>query len=233
MSEKRRFRWLQFSLRVLFVLVLLVSIGMSWLAVEMARARRQREAVAAIEKAGGTVSYAFSQPSAPGWIYSSLGHDFFVDVVEVFASGAKFGDSEATYLQELPELTTLRLQWTRVTDSGLDHLKGLTNLTLLDLRGARVTDAGVENLKGLTQLECLHLDSPQVTDLGLEHLKGLTNLTLLDLRGTHITDAGVESLKKLTGLEDLYLCGTEVTSEGLKNLRQVFPSCNISFESLP
>jgi hypothetical protein len=42
-TEKRKRRWYQFSLRALLVFVLLVSIGMSWLAVRRQRVRRQRE----------------------------------------------------------------------------------------------------------------------------------------------------------------------------------------------
>ncbi len=42
---------------VLLVLVVAVAIPCSWLAVEMKAARRQEEAVAAIEKLGGNVSY--------------------------------------------------------------------------------------------------------------------------------------------------------------------------------
>ena len=42
--EPRR-RWYQYNLRSLLVLTLLVSVGMSWVAVRMQRARRQKEAV--------------------------------------------------------------------------------------------------------------------------------------------------------------------------------------------
>jgi hypothetical protein len=58
-SPKRRRRFLQFSVRTLLVFVLLVSIGMSWFAVKMQKARRQREAVEAIVKAGRLVAYDY------------------------------------------------------------------------------------------------------------------------------------------------------------------------------
>ena len=45
MAEQRKPRWFQFSLRALLLFVLLVSIGMSWLAVKLQRARQQRETV--------------------------------------------------------------------------------------------------------------------------------------------------------------------------------------------
>ena len=40
--KRRTRRFLQFSLRALLVFVLLVSVGMSWFAVKLERARRQR-----------------------------------------------------------------------------------------------------------------------------------------------------------------------------------------------
>ena len=54
------FGWrFQFSIRSLLLLAVVVAIPCSWLAVEMKRARKQREAVEEIEKAGGTVSYDY------------------------------------------------------------------------------------------------------------------------------------------------------------------------------
>jgi hypothetical protein len=51
--KPRTRRFLQFSLRTLLIFVLLVSIGMSWFAVKLERARRQREAVEVIRTGGG------------------------------------------------------------------------------------------------------------------------------------------------------------------------------------
>ena len=51
-----RFRWrFQFSIRSLLVLTVAVAIPCSWLAVEMKRAREQREAVEGIVRLGGGV----------------------------------------------------------------------------------------------------------------------------------------------------------------------------------
>ena len=55
--KRRTRRFLQFSLRALLVFVLLVSVGMSWLAVKLEKARRQKEAVEALVKLGGTAVY--------------------------------------------------------------------------------------------------------------------------------------------------------------------------------
>ncbi len=56
-TRKPRLRWYQYSLRSLCLVMLLACIGMSWVGVKMQRARRQREAVEAIKKLGGEVTW--------------------------------------------------------------------------------------------------------------------------------------------------------------------------------
>ncbi len=159
---KPRLRWFQYSLRSLLVLMVLVSIGMSWFAVKMQRARKQKEAVEAIKKLGGEIQYDYEVrqagnplprvPPGPAWLRNLLGDDFFASAVGVF-----FPPS--------------------VTDAGLEHLKGLRQLQRLGLSGTQVSDAGLERLKGLTQLLGLSFyNSTQVSDAGLAYLNRLTQL---------------------------------------------------------
>jgi internalin A len=233
-TEKSKRRWYQFSLRSLLVFVVLVSIAMSWLGVRLARARKQREAVEAIEKAGGNVEYEdFADSLVPQWARAVFGKDFFFDVIAVWVGEPDFGDDEAAYLKRLTNLTHLSLSRTQVTDAGLEHLEGLTNLISLDLSDTQVTDAGLEHLKGLTSLTVLGLSQTQITDAGLEYLEGLTNLTQLALSQTQITDAGLEHLEGLINLTLLYLNRTQVTTQGVERLRQALPNCDISFEFQP
>jgi hypothetical protein len=63
---KRRPRWFRFSLRMMLVMVAVLCV---WLAFTFNAARRQKEAVAAILRAGGTVSYDYQmvpRPAVPG-----------------------------------------------------------------------------------------------------------------------------------------------------------------------
>ena len=175
MTEKRKRRRFQFSLRSLLVFVLLVSICMSWLGVKMERARKQREAVEVIEEAGGAVTYDYEMASpvssVPIWMRELLGEDFFFDVLEVRAIGADLDNAGLEPLKELTGLQMLYLNGTKVTGAGLEHLNGLANLQWLDLNGTKVTDAGLEHLKGLTNLEELDLSDTQVTAQGVESLR--------------------------------------------------------------
>ena len=137
-------RCFQFRLRTLLIAIVLLSLPLSWFAVRMESARTQREAVAVIESVGGEVFYEpDGADSIPVWIHSYLGQDFFVKVVQVFVSEREFGDVEATYLKELPDLEELYLDNTQISDAGLEHLKGLTQLKQLDLNRIPITDAGL------------------------------------------------------------------------------------------
>ncbi|MGO8751435.1 MAG: hypothetical protein ACLQNE_36270 [Thermoguttaceae bacterium] len=119
------FRWrFQFSLRTLCFVMLLACIGMSWLGVEMQKARRQKEVVEEIEKVGGYVVYAYQVDATGSQIRIVIGdNDFFANVIEVC------------------------LDNTQVTDSDLECLKGLTHLQELHLKCTQVTDQGVKKLQ--------------------------------------------------------------------------------------
>ena len=52
-TSKPRRRWLQFSLRTMLVLMLVLGVAFGWFAYKVEQARAQREAVEAIEKLGG------------------------------------------------------------------------------------------------------------------------------------------------------------------------------------
>jgi len=169
--------WLQFSLRTLLVAVLGVSVPLSWFAVGMDRARRQRGAIQAIESLGGCACYAWEvefDPCEPraSWLRIVLGNDFFDRVTYV-----NFGNTE-------------------ITDAELTCLHGLSRLRTLDLRNTEITDSGLKQIAGLTSVRHLFLDNTPVTDAGLEHLKRLY-LEWLTLRGTPgITERGMEEFKE-------------------------------------
>ena len=83
-------RFPRFSVQGMIVLVLAIGIWLGWL---VRSARFQHEAVAAIRKAGGDVSYdwqwkdgspiAGGQPFYPLWLVNNVGVDYFSSVVAV------------------------------------------------------------------------------------------------------------------------------------------------------
>ena len=87
-SRRSERRWYQFTIRGLLLLtLLLVSIVLSWFCVRLRQAQSQREAVQAIQEAGGSVNYDYEvfrappTPPGPAWLRNLLGDDFFVMLV--------------------------------------------------------------------------------------------------------------------------------------------------------
>lgn len=229
-SASRKRRWYQYSLRTLLIVMVLASVGMSWLTVKMRRAARQREAVEAIRKLGGWVVYDYQSGSAarptppgPAWLRRLLGDDFFAEVTDVQVNR----EAGLTHLTSFPKLRDLGLGYcgafsgpdtealyehlrdlSGTTDATLEHLPELGQLERLRLQYTHVTDAGLERLKGGTHLQGLDLTGTVITDAGVAHLQGLTQLRSLNLNFTRITDAGLEHLKGLTQLQWLGLYKT-------------------------
>ncbi len=130
-TQKPRRRWFQYSLRSLFLVTFLASLGMSWFAVRMKRAREQNAAVEEIKRLGGAVLYDYQAkmagPPEPAWLRNLLGEDFFATVVEAHV----FVDTASAHLKGLRQLQTLEL--VNVTDAGLENLKGLRQLQYLQI----------------------------------------------------------------------------------------------------
>jgi hypothetical protein len=180
-------RYLRFSVRGLIVFVLVIAVGLGWI---VRSAHIQRDAVAAIKKAGGSVFYSWQwdhghsilrgRPWAPSWLVEFTGVEFFGHVTGVNLEGSSGpADTVLAEVGQLNQLQILSLSNASVTDAGLAHLKELTNLDFLGLRNTQVTDAGLVHLKGLTNLSDLVLNGTQVTDAGMNELKqALPGLTI-------------------------------------------------------
>ena len=87
-------------------LLLLVAVVAVWLALTVHSARKQREAVAAIEALGRSVGYVHvgyehgsNLPPGPQWLRELVGDEYFVTIILV------------------------RLDSTQITDADLEHLK--------------------------------------------------------------------------------------------------------------
>jgi hypothetical protein len=81
------------------------------------------------------------------------------------------GDEHAALLSEFPELRSLGLQGTHVTNAALAVIKALPHLESLDLADTQIDDAGLEHLAEMKSLELLHIQRTNVTDRGLRSLR--------------------------------------------------------------
>ncbi|HID21733.1 MAG TPA: hypothetical protein EYP14_04955, partial [Planctomycetaceae bacterium] len=68
----------------------------------------------------------------------------------------------------------------RVNDESLKYVIAFPELESLDLRGTGLTDDGLPRLSGLSRLKELHLAETAITDAGLKHLEPLARLEVLN-----------------------------------------------------
>lgn len=179
-SVPRRLNWrqcFQYRLRTLLILTTVIAITLTWWSY---KAKRQREAVATIETAGGSVMYDTSLPWTggmdsplqwPQWLLDKVGIDYFASVQSVYLDDSQVTDAGLEYLKRLTGLKWLFLTNTQVTDAGLEHTKHLSSLRYLVLTNTQVTDVGLEHLSTLTALEVLYVEKTNITDIGLAQLK--------------------------------------------------------------
>ncbi len=193
----------------------------------------QRNAVAAIERAGGGVSYdwewgngrplrlgngrrsaGFSLPRWRKWLASALGPDLLGNVAAVNFHGRKdaIADSVLKDVGRLRGLEYLSLYDSAVTDDGLASLRNLTGLKVLHLHGTAIRGPGLANLERMANLEELTLPDVPVSDAELAHLAGLTNLKHLRLSGKQLTNLGLAHLGAMRQMDYLSLRQTSVTT---------------------
>ena len=149
----------------------------------------EAEAIAAIEKIGGTVR--------------QIAQDSEDKEAAFHLSGKELTDEGLVHLKEIENLIWLNLANTKITDAGLKHLSGLTGLTKLHLEKTQVGDAGLAHLKGLDKLEYLNLYGTQVSDAGLDHLKALSSLKKLYLWQSKVTKEAGKSLDEALANTDV------------------------------
>jgi hypothetical protein len=176
------------SVRGLIVLVLIIGAGLGWL---VRSARIQREAVVAIQSAGGRVYYSWTYkdgqslditgPPWPAWLVRHLDANYLghVTVVEMVGSD---GDARTAMRQigRLDRIVVLILHGSSVTDSDLYHIEHLADLRRLVLTMTEVGDAGLDHLKRLANLAHLELQLTRVTDAGVRRLEAVLPGTTID-----------------------------------------------------
>jgi len=233
MTQHLRHWRFHYRLRSLLIFVFLANLGMSWIAVKMYKANRQRKAVQAVRTLNGVVYYtdAFDEPGVvrfrphppvPRFVQHLMGDDYFADVLWIDFTEREITDSDLECLREFPNLEQLFLAKTAITDAGLEHVRTLCRLKVLDLERTRVTGRGFDALENLTCLETFNLMGTELDDAGLARLQHqqLPRLGCLLINGTKVTDTGLQYLTKMIALEHLGV-GGETTDAGLVYLKGI------------
>jgi hypothetical protein len=137
-------------------------------------------------------------------------------------------DDQLIYLKELTGLENISLANNpQLTGEFLLHVANLPNLKSLVLRGSGITDSSLAHLNGAKNLESLMLDGTKVTDAGLPYLRGLSSLRELDLSQTAVSDAGLPYLRGLSSLRSLDLSTTAVSSAAVGKVMAWLPLASV------
>jgi internalin A len=240
-ADKPRRSWFRFSIRAMMLLVLAAAVVQGW---QVNKARKQRAAVAAIQRSGGWAHYDYEfkngkltpgqSPWAPLWLRKMVGDELFQNVRQVSlvydnSTGKRFDnrnvdacDDLLKQIARLPGLRELLLKESQATDEGLRQIGKMTGLEELYIWDARaVTDAGVAHLKGLKNLKIIHINGSRITDESLALLSSLPSMEEMSLQQNHFSDDGLARLKGKDRLTKLHigLGGLRVTDAGVAHLK--------------
>jgi len=169
-------------MRTLLAFIAVLGVGLGWL---VSRANVQRDAVAAIRRAGGRVSYDCDPRGMTRPDPNRIGIDYFHHpVMASFTAREGRAEEILSRVAHLRRIHTLSVRSAVLEDNSLGHLAGMTDLRSLQLHDTRVGDDNLAHIEGLRGLRILRLDDPGVTDAGLARLRGMTKLKQLDLGNT-------------------------------------------------
>jgi internalin A len=235
---KPRRRWVRFSLRtsLLGLTVLCVC-----LALTVNAARRQREAVAAILKAGGSIKFDCQcvpqprpwnpdqvswhnepQPHRPLWLSKLLGDEYFHDVLQVIFQENVIPEADFEQLAKLPKVRWLYLIGRPVNPGGGSGFTGGVKMETNEPRRQRlVQDSDLAVIQKLTQLQTLGIYPAAIEGPGLAYLENLRRLKHLLLFQTPLGNAGMEHIGRMTWLTTLTLNDTRITDAGLLQLQNL------------
>ncbi len=243
-SVRPRRRWLQISLRRLLLLIALVAVAALAASWYEAPFRRQREAMAAIERAGGSYQ---AVPAGPAWLRRLFGEDAFRNVTLVNVADCDEPAAYIDHIAALPALETLVVGGLAFADEHLRQLHGVTTLSGLVLDCTEVTDEGIAAICGaLPKLEIYRSQRRAIDaarrlggeaaararlqvqmDTGHPRLQKLLGAAWFQeakgsvgfLGGRHrLSDADLPLLSKLTGIHILWISGGQITDDGIRHL---------------
>lgn len=122
----------------------------------------------------------------------------------------------------LPNLRTLNLAYTNVTDEDLKKLFPRSNLHTLVLNYTRITDAAIPAVCENPELERLGLAGTSITDVGLEVLSENIQLKQLDIADTKISDLSAARLAAMKTLESICVSSNpSITNASIEQLAKL------------
>ena len=209
------------------VLVLITGGGLGWV---IYRARVQREAVAAITRAGGEFAYSWQRsnglpvlprqkPPWPEWVRNRIGPDFLGTATFVRLMGARCDDESLRAACRLPALRELWVENTTATELVVEDIRYLKKLEKFVLNQKDITARPLRHLREMAELRDLKLGKIPLRDEDMKFLRRLTKLERLMLPSrTELTDNWLPNLEGKANLSSLMLYNVAITTDGLRQL---------------
>lgn len=184
---------------LLVLLIAFLALGLVTLQGEK-KTEEQRRAVA---RAGGRTE---TERHVPAWLEMIAGPDFhsFLDrteLVQVRLMGEKFGDSDLALVVGLPDIRTLNVSNSNVTNEGLKEIAKIKSLRSLDLSRTKVTE--IASLTALADLEELILTFTEVKEAALEPISQFAKMRNVSFSGLRVGNRAIEWVAKCQHLEAL------------------------------
>jgi hypothetical protein len=239
-SAKSKKRSLSFSLRTLFVVILIAGILFALIS---QYGRNRKLAIAIIHDNGGRI---FFDPAwQPSWYLKILdnvlgpAHHPVLDVqfYDLESESTAFSSRQSIECKKLPqdflakisvlsELESLCLRYIDIADSDWQHISNFQRLRQLDVSGSNVSDNGLDCISMLPRLASLQLNNAKsITDWGMAKLSQSSTLISLHVEHTNITDQGLENLSPILQLMFLAAADSKVTPAGMKKFLASHPRC--------
>ena len=170
----------QFSIRGLLLLITVVCGLAIW---QQNQSVSQKDAVAKINQLGGAVQTYLGSDGRPQSLAQIVRRPIW--------------PQQLRYLQSIPNLKRLDLDYTKIGDFGMGYVGKLTDLQFLDVEDTDITDAGLKRLSSLQALQVLILDGNDISNQGLLHLGKLKSLRSVRIRRTNVSADGIEKFQQL------------------------------------
>jgi len=216
-------RWFRFSLRTLLLLIAVLCV---WLGIQVNAAHRQKAAVEAILRAGGSVGYTYqlrpdgtfrspypefslfyidrnAPTPGPAWLRKLIGDDYFRTAVQVQIPITD-EDAAKAAINAMARLPTIR---------------GVSLVAFK--RDCKIQDRDLAPLGRLNKLQRLSLRDLEVSGEFFSQLSNPGGIIQLQVMGVplDIDDAAMAHIGKMTNLENLVLLNcNRVTDAGLAHL---------------
>jgi hypothetical protein len=216
-----RFSWFRYRLRTLLVLMLLASVGMSWLGVQLRTKRKEMATVTAILELGGRVGYdappvgggkrkANAPSPVPQWAQRLLRGDIFARVASVGINGEDI------------LVPGLKVEYEASVNRGVK-----ANSQAATALGSLASCPDLTLLASLSRLQYLKLTHLRLGEQEVRQLTQIESLTHLVFNSCAIDEAGLKELTKAKNLQYLKLNCSGLAPSSIEKLAAELPGCKV------